>query len=800
MSFVTSSLMSIIFDAQLERWNAVDLEFFDSTYDEKILVTAKFMQHVEKDIYFRDVHLFLDRVKDFVMTKEVEIVRNNLYTCLRESVMTWYTIEVFEKKKKFLKMKNNIDVWKRYLLKRFRERLNVTMITIIRKRYILKNARRRRESRKYAGIIMKAAKFAELRFEAHQIMLIYNDLDLKFQRNILMPELITNIQNFLQCLDDKKNIWWELINRQFTRFDTTRIRNSYNTYDQFKDYYQSVQQHFDQYDFQNATQRIDQWNSINLYRFSYQFESANQLNQSQSQIQNAKQLNASKSQLQITVDSSKEFAFSSKSNLFRSTENFSFRSNNYMSTEQEDYDSQNRFFERAWNNQNRNNYNRDRAQKVYIDAIEKNNDDQNNSQNYQNQKHHENQNSDFITNENNKKNEISYQVKNNSELFSSNQKYSYFLNENEYHIDIEVIQNKINVFKCRRCKTKFLFNNKLHRHVRECRRSIFVESLESHQIDAFHIDDLSERIIVFTTKSDLIRDLIFRFWHFVIFFARLFSDESLNELCADSDCIMSLIDRIYLRKTLLSVKIFHTDSSVTIRNIEIVTHNCFEYVHLKVFILESKRIAKLNRQAHVVDNLRAKFLMNMNILEPKEIILNFRRRKMTLSSCENLKVDIRITSKSITLNITSVNQIILTERLVSIFAKFVVTVSIKMKSTLSDRDFLFQSICRDLNLDQSDEIMTYIVSVNVVAVQVCNFIDESVIISRRARLDRIIEYEEHECYFTNSEKASLIAESTWKKSKSSFADESFRHKTFALTNIHICQGSAFLTSFIKVRG
>jgi hypothetical protein len=390
MSSVTSSLMSTIFDARFERWNAVDLEFFDSIYDEKILVTVEFMQHVEKDIYFRDVHLFLDRVKNFVMTKEVEIERNNLYTCLRESIMTWYTIEVFEKKKKLLKMKNNIDVWERYLLKRFRKRFNVTMITIIRERYILKNARRRREFRKYAEIIMRAAKSAELKFEAHQIMLMYNDLNLKFQRNIFMFELITNIQNFLQCLDDKKNIWWRLINRQFIEFDTTRIKNSYNTYDQFKSYYQSVKQHFDQYDFQNATQRIDQWNSINLYRLSYQFESVNQSNQSQSQIQNAKQLNASKSQLQITVDSSKEFAFSSKLNFFRFIENFSFRLNNYMSTEQEDYDSQNRFFEKAWNNQNRNNYNRNRAQEVYTDAIEKNNDDQNNSQNYQNQKHHEN--------------------------------------------------------------------------------------------------------------------------------------------------------------------------------------------------------------------------------------------------------------------------------------------------------------------------------------------------------------------------------------------------------------------------
>jgi hypothetical protein len=47
------------------------------------------------------------------------------------------------------------------------------------------------------------------------------------------------------------------------------------------------------------------------------------------------------------------FAFS-KPNLFRLTENFIYRSNNYISTEQnqEEYEHQNRFFEKAWNQNN----------------------------------------------------------------------------------------------------------------------------------------------------------------------------------------------------------------------------------------------------------------------------------------------------------------------------------------------------------------------------------------------------------------------------------------------------------------
>ncbi len=149
---------------------------------------------------------------------------------------------------------------------------------------------------------------------------------------------------------------------------------------------------------------------------------------------------------------------------------------------------------------------------------------------------------------------------------------------------------------------------------------------------------------------------------------------------------MSLIDRIYLMKLLSSVKIYHIDVAITVQDIDIVTHNCFEYVHLKLFISESIEIVKIMRQAHVVNNLRVKFLMNMNILESKKIILNISRRKMILSLCEKLEVSIRVTSK----HESKVNRVILVERLVIISAKSIATVSTRMRDkSLLERDYLF---------------------------------------------------------------------------------------------------------------
>jgi hypothetical protein len=53
-------------------------------YDNKSVVTEEFIEHAEKNIYFRDVHLFLKRVKDVAKVKDAAQIRENLFTCLRE--------------------------------------------------------------------------------------------------------------------------------------------------------------------------------------------------------------------------------------------------------------------------------------------------------------------------------------------------------------------------------------------------------------------------------------------------------------------------------------------------------------------------------------------------------------------------------------------------------------------------------------------------------------------------------------------------------------------------------------------
>jgi hypothetical protein len=82
--------------------------------------------------------------------KNVMQVKENLFTCLRELTLQWYTFELSENIKDLLRLKNEIEFWERKLLKRFKKSFSVAMTSLIKEKYIMKNVKRRRKSKEYA--------------------------------------------------------------------------------------------------------------------------------------------------------------------------------------------------------------------------------------------------------------------------------------------------------------------------------------------------------------------------------------------------------------------------------------------------------------------------------------------------------------------------------------------------------------------------------------------------------------------------------------------------------------------------
>ena len=54
------------------------LKFFHFNYDDKSASIDSSLKNINENTIFRDVHVFVNRIKNFVNTQNVEIIRNNL--------------------------------------------------------------------------------------------------------------------------------------------------------------------------------------------------------------------------------------------------------------------------------------------------------------------------------------------------------------------------------------------------------------------------------------------------------------------------------------------------------------------------------------------------------------------------------------------------------------------------------------------------------------------------------------------------------------------------------------------------
>ena len=55
-------------------------------YEFKFVVIENSIKHFDKNIYFRDVNIFIDRVKNKIIVKNIELIRQNFYIYFRDII------------------------------------------------------------------------------------------------------------------------------------------------------------------------------------------------------------------------------------------------------------------------------------------------------------------------------------------------------------------------------------------------------------------------------------------------------------------------------------------------------------------------------------------------------------------------------------------------------------------------------------------------------------------------------------------------------------------------------------------
>lgn len=195
----------------------LNVGFFDPMYNDESVHSGGPMEHSGENIYFRDVHLFLNRVKNIAMMDNASQIRENLNTCLRGIAMIWYISELSDGQRIFLKYGKNVECWEKELLNRFKDASNVAMAALVKEKYTMEDAKKHREPREYAAQMLRSVRAAGLDSEKAQIMLIHNGPDMEFQWDFPFSKASAKLDSFLIELDDRKNTWWHLAAHQTYR-------------------------------------------------------------------------------------------------------------------------------------------------------------------------------------------------------------------------------------------------------------------------------------------------------------------------------------------------------------------------------------------------------------------------------------------------------------------------------------------------------------------------------------------------------------------------------------------------------
>lgn len=130
---------------------------------------------------------------------------------------------------------------------------------------------------------------------------------------------------------------------------------------------------------------------------------------------------------------------------------------------------------------------------------------------------------------------------------------------------------------------------------------------------------------------------------------QLFLGGRVQTVCLNTGCTMSLVDQSFLKLLLSIVKLMNLKESITVCGISSTTHPCNEFVYLSIYVQgKSKgisRIASIKRDFHIVEKLKAKMLLSMDIIGPEQINTNIKKRIVIIGRYETFKIGLSVIAK-----------------------------------------------------------------------------------------------------------------------------------------------------------
>ncbi len=180
-------------------------------------------------------------------------------------------------------------------------------------------------------------------------------------------------------------------------------------------------------------------------------------------------------------------------------------------------------------------------------------------------------------------------------------------------------------------------------------------------------------------------------WHYVMTKTQL-SDKATSEfICLNMKYLVTLLDHMFFKSQHTKVKIHTMTMLISVWEISFNKHMTNEYVIVSIHLAGTVKSnqqeveAIITWEAHLVDGLKTKMLVEMNIMRPEQINIITLKKQIIIDICQNTVISIKICLWS-----SSIKHII--------HIKFNIVISLHIKQPISvyhirhlpEQDFLFK--------------------------------------------------------------------------------------------------------------
>ncbi len=195
--------------ASTERWNQADWGYFDPHLDrahgegEIVLVG--------KDVYYRNVVLFVQRLQSLETFKGAALVKANVATSLRGSALEWYTSELSDFDRDAVNNDPRVKSWINTLSHCFKVLTSVALDLLTDEMYSLEDTHARRPPAQYVRAIMRHGIGYNIVDVANQLFFAYRGIAPKLRVFVSPPTESTKASDFIRALEKKQKVWHEMM-------------------------------------------------------------------------------------------------------------------------------------------------------------------------------------------------------------------------------------------------------------------------------------------------------------------------------------------------------------------------------------------------------------------------------------------------------------------------------------------------------------------------------------------------------------------------------------------------------------